>query len=244
MNMKWDEISSENTNVIMHYYRGEIQRINTWRQRMDRTTNWSIVITVGVLTWALSSSTTPHWALLPGLFLVYMLLFAEARRYRYYDMWRGRVRAIEQKFLWKFFDREAEPEEDWEKILSADLRAPRFKISWQEAVKRRLKRIYQWIILVFGISWVGKIYLHPEPISNTTEFFTRASFTGEIVTGILTVLAIIGFIIISTIYFFSVAPGRKATGKPRECKKDVKFGTEEHIEEMKDEIEEMKENND
>lgn len=237
--MKWEEISNEDTNVIMHLYRGELQRINTWRERMDRTTNWSIVITVGVLTWALSSTRTPHWALLPGLFLVYMLLFTEARRYRYYDLWRGRVRALEQKFLWKFFDREVEPEKDWEKILSADLHTPRFKISWQEAVKRRLKRIYQWIILVFVASWIGKIYLHPEPISNLTEFFQRASVTGKVPIGILVIGVVIGSIVISTIYFFSAAPGRKATGEPRECKIDTKFATEEHIEEMKDEVNEM-----
>lgn len=139
--MDWDEINPQDTNVIMHLYRAELQRINTWRTRMDRTTNWSIVITVGVLTWALSSASTPHWAILPGIFLVYALLFTEARRYMYYDMWRGRTRVLEEKFLSRFFDRERETEKGWEKILAEDLEKPRFKINWQEAVKRRSKRI-------------------------------------------------------------------------------------------------------
>ncbi len=173
--MKWEEICQEDTNVIMHFYRAEVQRINTWRQRMDRTTHWAVVITVGVITFALSNQNIPHWAMLPGLFLNYIFLFTEARRYRYFDSWRGRVRALEELFLAKFFDREMEVDEKWQKVLSEDLKEPKFKITWEEAVKRRLKRIYIWIILAFTGSWIGKLYLHPERSLSLQAFFSKIS---------------------------------------------------------------------
>ncbi|MFW6456700.1 MAG: DUF2270 domain-containing protein [Planctomycetota bacterium] len=90
--MEWTEIDPQDTNVIMHVYRGEVQRINAWRVRMDRTTNWAIVITVGVITFIFSNPGVPHWTVFPGLILTYVLLFTEARRDRHFDAWRGRVR--------------------------------------------------------------------------------------------------------------------------------------------------------
>lgn len=234
----WSDIGTSDTNVIMHFYRGELQRVNTWRQRMDRTTNWSIVITVGVLTWSLSSPSTPHWSILPGLFLVYALLFTEARRYRYYDMWRGRIRVMEERFLTKFFDRREEPEEGWENLLALDLKNPRFKVSWQEAVKRRLKRIYIYIILIFTSSWIAKIYAHPTPVKSLRGFFTRVGALGGPWTGIIIMMIVLGSIVFSTLYFFSSVPEREAKGEIEEKKVDEKFGTEEYIEEVEDEIEE------
>lgn len=228
--MDWDKIDPQDTNVIMHVYRAEVQRINTWRQRMDRATNWAIVITVGVITFALSAPNAPHWTVLPGLFLAYVLLFTEARRYRHYDAWRGRVRALEEMFLAKFFDRDMEIDEKWEEVLSEDLRKPRYKISWREAVKRRLKRMYIWIISVFAASWIGKIYMHPERAKTWTVLFDRISGPLGTPIGILIFGLIVGSVTLSTVYFFLASPGREAKGKKRERKIDEKFATEEYIE--------------
>lgn len=227
--MDWDKIEPQDTAVIMHMYRAEVQRINTWRGRMDRTTNWAIVITIGVITFALSSSNAPHWTMLPGLFLAYVLLFAEARRYRFYDSWRGRVRALEELFLAKFFDRDLEIDDKWEKALSCDLREPTYKIEWEEAVKRRLKRIYIWIILVFTISWIGKIFMHPERITSMDVFFGRISGPLGKTAGILIFGVIIGIIVLSISYFFIASPKREAKGKPKEKEIDEKFVSEEYL---------------
>lgn len=40
----------ELNNILTQYYRGEVSRANTWRNRMDRTTNWSVVIVAAVVT--------------------------------------------------------------------------------------------------------------------------------------------------------------------------------------------------
>ena len=41
---------SEFTTAMVHLYRGEIQRSNTWRMRLDNTTNWA-VIAAGAAIW-------------------------------------------------------------------------------------------------------------------------------------------------------------------------------------------------
>lgn len=226
--MDWDEISREDTSVVMNVYRGEIQRINTWRARMDRTTNWAIVMTVGVLTFALSTPIAPHWTMLPGLFLVYVLLFAEARRYRYYDAWRGRVRALEEMFLSRFFDSNVDVDEGWQELISRDFREPEFKMTVQEAVKRRLKRMYIWIIFIFTLSWIGKIFIHPERVSSVLGFFSNVGGSLGIVGGIIVFCFIMGFIIGSTMYFFVKAPSREAKGK-MEDKDSIEFKLDRYI---------------
>jgi len=228
--MNWDEIDPEDTNVIMHVYRGELQRINNWRQRMDRTTNWAIVVASGIITFSLSRPNIPHWTVLTGLFLAYILLFTEARRYRHYDQWRGRVRALEELFLAKFFDRDMEINETWEKVLSDDFKDPKYKICWEEAVKRRLKRIYVWLIAVFTSVWIAKVYMHPERAISLRIFFKRISGPLGTSIGILIFGAIMGFIAFSTLYFFLASPSREAKGKPEEKEIDEKFATEKYIE--------------
>lgn len=230
--MDWEKTDPQDTNVIMNMYRGEMQRINTWRQRMDRTTNWTIVITVGVITFALGNPLAPHWTVLPGLFWVYVLLFLEARRYRDFDAWRGRVRMLEEEFLGKFFDPDMQADEGWEKMLAYDLRNPRHKITWQEAVKRRLKRIYLWVIATFVVTWIGKIYIHPEPIGSSKDFFGRIFGPSYVSYGFTFFLLIVGLVIVSSVYFLSAAPGREARGFTDERQIDEKFGSREYIEEF------------
>jgi len=199
---------------------------------MDRTTNWAVVITVGVLTFSLGTKAAPHWTMLPGLFLSYVLLFAEARRYRYYDAWRGRVRAIEEMFISRFFDSNLKVDETWQELISEDFREPQFKVTWQEAVKRRLKRIYVWIIFIFVLSWVGKIIIHPQRATTVAEFFSNAGSSLGMWGGVAMFSSVMALIIGSTIYFFAKAPKREAKGKIKE-KEDVEFEVDEFIDDEK-----------
>lgn len=36
--------SSEKVNAVIHYYRGEMGRMTSWRDRIDRTSNWAITV--------------------------------------------------------------------------------------------------------------------------------------------------------------------------------------------------------
>nr|WP_255647715.1 DUF2270 domain-containing protein [Natrinema zhouii] len=70
-----------------------------WRERLDRTSNWAVIVMSGVLTWGFSGRNRPHYILLLGLAALTAFLIMEAQRYRGYDLWRGRVRTLQKKRL-------------------------------------------------------------------------------------------------------------------------------------------------
>src|SRR5687768_13018721 len=75
---------SEFNTAMAHFYRGEVSRANTWRIRLDTTTNWAVLTTGATLSFAFSLPTNPHFVILINTVLVGFFLFMEARRYRYY----------------------------------------------------------------------------------------------------------------------------------------------------------------
>ena len=67
---------SDFLSLMSHTYRGELGRTTSWRTRIDRTTNWAVVLTASLLTWAFSADTRPHYILLVGMgmLLVFLIL--------------------------------------------------------------------------------------------------------------------------------------------------------------------------
>src|SRR5215470_8930379 len=90
--------SVEFVNSLSHYYRGEMARMTSWRDRIDRTTNWSIGAVAAMLSVSLSSPTAHHGVLLFAMLLVFLLLVIESRRYRFFDVYRNRVRLLERNY--------------------------------------------------------------------------------------------------------------------------------------------------
>src|ERR1700680_1180703 len=88
--------SAEFINTLAHFHRAEIGRMAGWRDRIDRTTNWAITVVGGVLSLSLSTGTAHHGVLLFAMVLVLLLLLIEARRYRFFDVYRTRVRLLER----------------------------------------------------------------------------------------------------------------------------------------------------
>ena len=85
--------------ALAHLYRGEVTRSNTWRSRLDATTNWAVVTTGVALSYTFGAAgNTPVVILIVSL-LVLLFLFIEARRYRYYELWTHRVRLLENELL-------------------------------------------------------------------------------------------------------------------------------------------------
>lgn len=82
--------------AMAHLYRGEIHRMQYWRERLDRTTYWAITVIAAILTWAFSSPSHPHYILLLAIAILTVFLFIEARRFRGYDIWRSRVRLLQK----------------------------------------------------------------------------------------------------------------------------------------------------
>lgn len=127
---------------MAHLYRGEVHRMTFWRERLDRTTNWAVTIMAAILTWTFTSD-NPHYILLVGMVMLTVFLVIEARRYRGYDLWRSRVRLLQANVFANALDPSQEIDDPhWRRELSEDYRTPRIKISFEEALAHRLRRIY------------------------------------------------------------------------------------------------------
>jgi len=142
--------------ALVHYYRAEISRMMSWRDRLDRTTNWAIGALAAMLSISLASEEAHHSVLLFAMLLIHVLLFIEARRYRFYHVYRTRVRALEREYFAGLFAPAASGGRANFAALGEDLRAPRFTISLMQAMARRLRRNYGWIFLVVLLAWLVK----------------------------------------------------------------------------------------
>ena len=168
-------LPAEFNTAIAHFYRGEIQRSNIWRNRLDATTNWAVITAGATLSFVFSSPENPHFAIPINSILVSIFLFMEARRYRYYEVWANRVRILETGYFAPMLShRTIAPDQEWAEHISADLISPHFTISVWEAVGRRLRANYLWIFILLALSWTLKIYIHPSPITVDGGPYSRA----------------------------------------------------------------------
>jgi len=142
--------------ALVHYYRGELSRMMSWRDRLDRTTNWAIGALAAMLSISLASEEAHHSVLLFAMLLIHVLLFIEARRYRFYHVYRTRVRILEREYFAGLFAPAASGGQVNVAALGEDLREPRFTISLMQAMARRLQRNYGWIFLVVLLAWLVK----------------------------------------------------------------------------------------
>jgi len=148
--------STEFINVMAHYHRAEIARMAGWRDRIDRTTNWAITVVAAMLSVSLSTPTAHHGVLLFAMVLVLLLLVIEARRYRFFDVYRNRVRRMERNYYAQIFAPEEGTTDDWILKLGDDLRRPLFLTSHSQAISRRLRRNYCWMFLILLFAWLIK----------------------------------------------------------------------------------------
>ncbi|MGZ4983142.1 MAG: DUF2270 domain-containing protein [Chthoniobacterales bacterium] len=204
-------------NAMSHFYRGEMGRIMIWRQRLDITTNWAITSSTAIITIAFSNRDVPHIIFFFNLAIVWGMLWIEARRYRFYDAFRARVRMLEAHFLVPMvMENRQMLQGEWKKLVCEDLILPRFKISKLEAVGRRLKRNYVFIFILIMVAWVTKIFLHAsEPIDTFASFY-RALSVGHIHSWLVAFIFAGTFAAVISI---TIYVGKKTTGEISE------FGT-------------------
>lgn len=144
--------------AMAHLYRGELHRMTRWRERLDQTTRWAIIVLAAVLTWAFSSESNPHYVILVGVGVVGVFLGIEAHRYRGYDMWRSRVRTLQvNAFAYALDPGPGVTDPDWRVKLASDYREPAIHITREEAVAHRLRRVYLPLGLVLLAAWSLRI---------------------------------------------------------------------------------------
>jgi uncharacterized membrane protein len=202
---------SEFNTAMVHFHRAEIQRSNTWRNRLDTTTNWAVLTAGATLSFAFSDPRNPHFVILINTILVAFFLTMEARRYRYYEIWASRVRVIETGFFAQMLKTAPPVTDEWAEHLAADLRTPHFTISLWEALGRRLRRNYLWIFVLLAAAWNLKVYLHPFPAMNKEVFVERASV--GVVPGDVVLFFGIFFNALVLVFAFATVQLKQATGE-------------------------------
>ena len=170
------EFSAAEIGALAHLYRGEVYRSTVWRTRLDSSTNWAVVTTGIALSATFSSSeASPLPMVLVGLLVCVFLLF-EARRYRYFNVWRARARLLETDFYAPMITGNGvRVDSGWTNLLAQDYVDPRYHISFARAIGRRLRRTYAWIFVIQAIAYYGKLAIHPEPLTTLAELWERAA---------------------------------------------------------------------
>jgi uncharacterized membrane protein len=147
---------SEYITALAHFYRAEMYRSMVWRTRLDTSTNWAIISTLAILTTSLNNPAYATEALLLGMFVNVVFLIIEARRFRFFDVWRARVRMMEENFYGGILRRDQESLDiDWGRQVADDLLRPRFHLTRMQAFRARLMRNFRFIFGLFLIAWIG-----------------------------------------------------------------------------------------
>ncbi|MCQ8186417.1 DUF2270 domain-containing protein [Parvularcula maris] len=151
------EFSGPEYGAMAHLYRGEIYRSTIWRTRLDATTNWSVVSLGLALTISYQSSEASALPLFLVALLIGVFLYLEARRYRYFNVWRARARWIEIHFYAPMLRRGQVERSGWMDRLAEDYERPEHHIEFRRALGRRLRRNYLWIFTVQTVALFGKV---------------------------------------------------------------------------------------
>jgi len=166
--------------AMVHLYRGEMNRMTVWRTRLDTTSNWAILLSTGMTTFALGSPGIPHFILLLGLALIGICLFIEARRFRHLLHSKWRIHVMEAHY---FSEQLWPPPSDemasWREELAKDLERPRFTIGTFMALRMRLRSNYLLLVYFVSAVWVTKLFIHPQSPADIFEFHTRLAI-GEL----------------------------------------------------------------
>ncbi len=148
--------TAANVAALMQLYRAEVARADTWRSRLDATTNWALTTTAAVISFGLGSESASPAVFLAGMFLVVNFLVIEARRYRAWDVYLRRVRLMEAG-LYAPMLRGEQVERDSMRELASMLSAPRIVIAYWSALAQRAKRAYAPVLVVLLVAWIVKL---------------------------------------------------------------------------------------
>jgi uncharacterized membrane protein len=202
--------------AMAQLFRGELSRSDTWRTRLDTTTNWALTTTAAVISFGFATPQSSHVTFLVGIWMVISFLLIEARRYRYYDLWNRRVRLLEDGW-WAPMLRREPVDPDAIRELAVAMERPQIQLSLFSAISTRLNRAYGPILMVLMATWFVKVYSHPKPPDDFEEFVNRAHVAwvpGSVVMGSLAFLTLAAtYLFISS--FFIRAPMGELRTRPR-----------------------------
>ena len=190
---------ADHSTALAHLYRGEMNRMTVWRQRLDITSNWAILLTVGLTTFTLGSREIPHYTLLLGLALIGISLVIEGRRYRHLYHSKYRLYLMEVGYFAEVLEPSTEsPTNAWRRLLAQDLRRARFEISWVEAIRVRLRRNYLMLFYFITAVWLAKLFIHPARPERWSHFVSRLA-VGDLIPSWFVGVTAMGFVAVATV---------------------------------------------
>ena len=187
-------------------------RSKVWRTRLDATTNWAVATTGIAISVSFGSPSNSPLPLVLVALMSMVFLVIEGRRYRYFDIWRTRVRLMEVSMFVPLLRLEGvRVDSRWNEELANDYQRLHFHINIWEAIGRRLRRNYSFLFAVQAISYVAKICIHPTPVTSLDELWQHAAIgpvPGQIV-------LIVGFLFQLSLFVLAVATlkGQQAAGR-------------------------------
>lgn len=136
--------------------------------------------------------------MLAGSLILGVFLVIEARRYRGYDIWRSRYRTLQKNvFAYGLDPSQGLDDPEWRAKLSRDYRQPRLKITMEEAVAHRLRRVYLPLLIIILGAWVVRI----TPFA--TEPWPASAAIGQVPGILVTVIVILSY---GVILFVALRP--------------------------------------
>ena len=191
---------SDTVTAVTHLYRAEMQRMSVWRQRLDVTSNWTVILATALTTFTLGSPDIPHYTLLLGLALVFISLILEGRRYRHLHHSKWRLYLLESGFFANILSppTSSDPSPDWIHLLAADLRQCDFSISWLTGIRLRLRRNYLLVIGFIAAVWVTKLFIHPTRVTSLAEFYERLH-VGDFIPSWLVAASALAFLVTAAV---------------------------------------------
>ena len=203
---------AHDTTLLAHFYRASVMHADVWRQRLDATTNWAVVTTAAVITFAFGEAQAPHYVLLMALVFTSLFLVMESRRYQIYRVWEVRIRSLHQFVIAPALrgesvagaadvrDEGADASAATEAGLAqiADhLASTRPRISLFQAAGYRIRRNYGPLFTIVLLAWGLKLWASPEPASSVSLLVERAAV--GVIPGAWTLMAAAGFFVLAVV---------------------------------------------
>lgn len=138
-------VDTQDKQVVAHLYRGEMNRMTVYRQRLDTTTNWAITLESAILVIYINKNINFYFIFFPLTILVFFS-FLEARRYRYFFTSAKRVQYLEIEYFGKQIFQKRCGDQFY--LIIDNIMDVKFLITLKQAWAIRFYRNYMWLCYI------------------------------------------------------------------------------------------------
>lgn len=143
--------------VIAHFYRGEMNRMTVYRQRLDTTIQYTISLSSIMIVYFMSSNCSIYFPFFI-LFLIQFFCSLETRRYQYFLISQNRIKILEEGFFINTILNENN-NYNWKDNLINHLKNNNYIFPFYKSFIIRYKRYYIWITDFILGCWLFKLYI-------------------------------------------------------------------------------------